>query len=352
MNAQTTNLPIPPFYQPRHAEEWGYRPDQQALFEAANVWRAQHNIPFAGNDTARMHLLIIDAQKDFCFPEGSLYVAGRDGRGAIADNQRIAEWIYRNLGAITEITTTLDTHFAFQIFFPSFFVDQDGSPLTPHRVIATDDVVSGRVQPNPAIASWLCKGDLVWLRRQIEFYCQELERQGLYSLYLWPPHCLLGSDGHALAGVIHEARLFHSFVRGAQSLVEIKGTHPLTENYSVLAPEVLLRFDGHPLAQKNTKFIQHLTAADTIVICGQAASHCVRSSIRHLLNEIRAQDPDLVKKVYILTDCMSAVVVRDPGGAILADFTGEAEQSLQEFADAGMHLVRSTDEVSDWLRRG
>ncbi|HEX5418316.1 MAG TPA: nicotinamidase, partial [Chloroflexota bacterium] len=51
---------------------------------------------------------------------------------------------------------------------------------------------------------------------------------------------------------------------------------------------------------------------------------------------------------YILTDCMSSVVVRDPDGVILADFTAEAEQSLQEFADAGMHLVRSTDPVADW----
>ncbi len=58
--------------------------------------RTQHNV----------HLLLIDVQKDFCFPEGSLYVAGRSGRGAIDDSRRIAEFVYRNLGAITDITTT------------------------------------------------------------------------------------------------------------------------------------------------------------------------------------------------------------------------------------------------------
>ena len=81
----------------------------------------------------------------------------------------------------------------------------------------------------------------------MRFYCAELEKAGKYHLYLWPPHCLLGSDGHALAGVVHEARMFHSFARGAQSWVEVKGGNPLTENYSVLRPEVLMRHDGQPL---------------------------------------------------------------------------------------------------------
>jgi nicotinamidase-related amidase len=158
----------------------------------------------------------------------------------------------------------------------------------------------------------------------------------------------MGSDGHALAGVIHEARLFHAFVRGAQSWVEVKGGNPLTENYSVLRPEVLLRYDGHSLAQKNTNFIKTLLTADVVVIAGQAASHCVKSSIDDLLDEIVAQDPDLARKVYILGDCMSAVAVPDGKGGFLADFTPQAEAALQRFAGAGMHVVASTTPIADW----
>src|SRR5690606_7128882 len=132
-------------------------------------------------------------QKDFCFPEGSLYVAGRSGTGAIDDNRRLAEFVYRNLGAITDITTTMDTHFAYQIFFPAFWVDEDERPLVAHRVITADEVQRGAVRPNPAVARWLCKGNYGWLRRQVEFYCRELEKAGKYQLYLWPPHCILGS---------------------------------------------------------------------------------------------------------------------------------------------------------------
>ena len=336
-------LPLPPHFDGADAARWAYRPDEGALAASAAAWRAAHAIRPAAADETRVHLLLIDVQKDFCFPEGALYVGGRSGTGAVDDARRIAELVYRNLGAITEITTTMDTHFAYQIFFPAFWIDAAGAPLAAHRVITADEIAAGAVRPNPAIARWLCNGNYGWLVQQVQHYARELERAGKYQLYLWPPHCLLGSDGHALAGVVHEARLFHAFARGAQSWVEVKGGNPLTENYSVLRPEVLTRFDGAPLAQRNAGFVKTLLAADAVVIAGQAASHCVKSTIDDLLDEILASDPALARKVYLVTDCMSAVVV--PGGP---DFTAEAEAALQRFADAGMHLVRSTDPITTW----
>jgi nicotinamidase-related amidase len=346
MTAKT--LPLPPFYRPEHAAEWGYAPDQQKLFEEAAAWRRAHELRPSASDRKNLHLLLIDVQRDFCFKEGSLFVAGRSGRGAIDDNRRLAEFIYRNLGRITNVTTTLDTHFAYQIFFPAFWVDADERPLQPHREITREEVESGRVRPNPAMARWLCNGNYGWLVKQAAHYCAELERAGKYRLYLWPPHCLLGSDGHTLAGVIHEARLFHSFARGVQSWVEVKGGHPLTENYSVMRPEVLTRHDGEALAQRNTQFLRTLLEADAVVIAGQAASHCVKSSIDDLLDEILVQDPALARKVYVMTDAMSAVTVPDGKGGHAVDFTAQAEAALARFADAGMHLVRSTDPIDGW----
>src|SRR6476646_5967804 len=291
-------LPTPTFYDPKRAAEWSYRPDAAQLATAANAWRAQHRIKPAAADETRVHLLLIDVQKDFCFPEGTLYVAGRSGKGAVDDSRRIAEFIYRNLGALTDITTTLDTHLAYQIFFPSFWLDKADQPLTAHRVVTADQIATGEVRPNPAVAKWLCGGNYTWLCKQVLHYAKELERAGKYQLYLWPPHCLLGSDGHALAGIVHEARLFHAFARTAQSSVEVKGGNPLTENYSVLRPEVLSRFAGAPLAQRNTGFIKTLLAADAVIVAGQAASHCVKSSIDDLLDEIVASDRALAKKVH------------------------------------------------------
>ena len=344
----TTPLPLPTFYEPRRAAEYAYRPDAAVIADASASWRKQHALRPAAADETRIHLLLIDVQKDFCFPEGSLYVAGRSGTGAIDDSRRIAELVYRNLGVLTEITTTMDTHLAYQIFFPSFWLGKDDAPLTAHRVVTSEQIAAGEVRPNPAMAKWLCGGNYTWLCKQALHYTRELERAGKYQLYLWPPHCLLGSDGHALAGIVHEARLFHSFARTSQSSVEVKGGNPLTENYSVLRPEVLSRFDGAALAQRNTQFVQTLLAADAVVIAGQAASHCVKSTIDDLLGEIAAQDPALAKKVYLVTDCMSAVTVPDGKGGYVVDFTAPADAALAKFANAGMNLVRSTDPITSW----
>ena len=341
-------LPLPPFYDRENAGRWQYSCDQSRLFVSATAWRKEHAIGPAGDDARETHLLLIDAQRDFCFPEGSLYVGGRSGRGALDDNRRTAEFIYRNLSAITNITTTHDTHHAFQIFFPSFWVDAQGEPLQAHREVTSDQVALGRARVNPAIASWLAHGDAADLQKQALHYCKELERGGRYRLYLWPPHCISGSEGHALAGAVHEARMFHSFARSAQSWTELKGMNPLTENYSVLRPEVLSRHDGTPLAERNTALLERLLRADALIIAGQAASHCVKSTIDDLLEAIVARDARLLRRVFLLTDCMSSVAVPDGKGGFFADFTPQAEAALARYAEAGMRLVKSTDPIDAW----
>lgn len=341
-------LPLLPVYDPANAADWGYVPDTAALARNAPEWARAHGVKPSAADATRVHLLLIDVQKDFCHPEGTLYVAGRSGTGAVDDSRRIAEFVYRNLDVLTDITATMDTHFAYQIFSPSFWVDEHGAPLEAHRVITADEVDAGRARPNPSVAAWLCNGNYGWLRRQVAYYCRELEKAGKYQLYLWPPHCLLGSAGHPLVGVVQEARMFHSLVRGTQSWVEVKGGNPLTENYSVLRPEVLTRFDGAPLAQRNTGFLETLLGADAVLIAGQAASHCVKSSIDDLLSEIVSVDPTLARKVYVMTDCMSAVTVPDGAGGFVADFTDQAEEAYARFADAGMNLVTSSTPIESW----
>jgi len=348
--AMNPELPEPGFFAAGNARRWEYRPDAAMLLDAAAEWRIRHKIKPAAADVYKIHLLLIDVQKDFCFPEGTLYVGGKSGTGAMDDNARLAAFIYRNLARIAEITPTMDTHFPHQIFFPSFWVDEAGRHPSAHTVLTTAKIQTGEVTPNPALAHWLCSGNLPWLQRQVFHYVEQLEQTGKYELYLWPPHCLLGSEGHVLAGAIQEARLFHAYTRGARGEVQIKGGHALTENYSILAPEVRSRHDGKTLAQRNTLFLKTLLEADAIVIAGQAASHCVKSTIEDLLGEIRAQDPALAGRFYILRDCMSSVAIPDNQrpGRFMVDFTPQAEAALQAFAAAGMHLVDTTMPMDTW----
>jgi hypothetical protein len=63
-------------------------------------------------------------------------VGGRSGTGAIDDNRRLCEFIYRHLHRITQICPTMDTHQLLQIFHPIFLFDEKGNHPTPFNLIS------------------------------------------------------------------------------------------------------------------------------------------------------------------------------------------------------------------------
>jgi nicotinamidase-related amidase len=341
---------VPPFFDSARAEDFAYDPDPAAVAEAARAWARERDLTAAAADREHTLLLLVDVQKDFCFPQGSLFVAGRSGRGALDDNHRLASFLYRNLGRVSSTVSTLDSHLPHHIFSPSFWVARDGSPLRPHRTLAAADIERGEVRPRRELAAWVAAGDYAWLERQVLDYCVQLERRGRYRLYLWPPHCLIGSRGHDMVGVVQEARLFHAFARHAEAAIEVKGTSVLTEHYSVLAPEIDTAHDGTPLGEASTRLIERLTGADRLIIAGQASSHCVKNTIEDLLRWIDQHDRSLARRVYVLEDCMSAVAVPDPSrpGRFLSDFTDSAQATLDRCREAGVRVVQSTVPIDEW----
>ncbi|MEG4574868.1 isochorismatase [Microcoleus sp. N3A4] len=332
-----TQLPIPEHFDHKKVSEVWRVPYQKRAAEAKN-WALKHSVQPAFRDKNRICLLIIDAQNTFCLPEFELFVGGRSGSGAVDDNLRLCEFIYRNLNAITTIAPTMDTHTAMQIFHPIFWIDEAGEhPLPAATSITLEDVQKGIWKVNPAVAHSIADGNYSALQKHALHYVQKLSDDGKYPLTIWPYHSMLGGIGHALVSAVEEAIFFHSIARNSQALFEIKGGNPLTENYSVLRPEVLDGPDGNSIAQKNAPFIDKLLDFDAVIIAGQAKSHCVAWTIDDLLNEILARDPNLAKKVYLLEDCTSPVVV--PG---VVDFTEQADAAYQRFAAAGMNVVKST----------
>jgi len=335
-------LPNPKFYDPdKMGKVW--RVGYEERFRDAKNWAEQYNILPAANDRFRICLIIIDVQNTFCLPDFELFVGGQSGTGAIDDNERLCDFIYRNLRIITEIDPTMDTHTVMQIFHQYFWVNDQGENPAPMTIIELDDVKKGIWQVNPAIAANLANGNYPLLAKYAAHYVQQLTNEGKYPLAIWPYHAMLGGIGHALVANIEEALFFHNIVRKAQTGFEIKGGNPLTENYSVLRPEVLNDDQDRPIAQKNARFIKKLLNYDAVIIAGQAKSHCVAWTIADLLNEIVTQDPKLARKVYLLEDCTSPVVI--PG---VVDFTDQGNEAFQKFADAGMNIVKSTDKIEDW----
>lgn len=336
-------LPLPPHYDVDKvvdAERWL---DYNGLMTAAVDWRNQQGLRAAQTDRVKIGLLNIDVQNTFCNPDGELFVAGRSGTGAVDDSRRLVEFIYTNLGRLTDISNTLDTHRAYAVFHPPFLVDDKGAHPAPFTLVTHQDVIDGVWKASPFMASALGT-NLMAAQAHLEHYTRALETAGRYALTVWPFHGLIGGKGHNMVPGVEEACFFHAIARGNQTHYEVKGTNPWTENYSVLGPEVLTTSGDKPLpgAQRNATFVKKLLAFDVLIIAGQAKSHCVAWTIDDLLNDIVQHDPALARKVYLMEDCTSPVVV--PG----LDYTDDADAAFDRFKNAGMNVVKSTDPMENW----
>ena len=330
-----TVLPIPPFFESKKVSEVWRVPYEERAKQAAD-WARQHGLGAAAASKKRIWLLLVDAQNTFCIPEFELFVGGRSGRGAVEDNVRLCEFIYRNLGMITHISATMDTHLSQQVFHAIFFIDKDGNHPAPYTNIQANELKPGKWKFNPALAqNFNITAD--YGQQMMIHYAGALEKKGKYALTIWPYHAMLGGIGHALVSSVEEAIFFHSMARLSQPEFEIKGDKPFTENYSVIGPEVTRGPKNEVLGEHNKKFIEALKQSDALIIAGQAKSHCVAWTISDLLDDINATDKSLARKVYLLEDCTSPVVVSS------ADFTDAANEAFNKFEKAGMHRVKSTD---------
>jgi len=335
-------LPLPPFANPKAADRI-FRVPYEERARDAREWAREHGIRDAVDDRRRVGLLLVDVQNTFCLPEHELFVGGRSGRGAVEDNERLVAFLYRHLDLVTEVVATFDTHSAVQIFHPAFWIDADGAHPAPHTVVTASDVESGRWRVNPAVEAAVAPRPGYDVQGWARHYVRRLDEGGKYPLVVWPYHAMLGGIGHALVSAVEEAIFVHQIARQSPARLEVKGRHPLTENYSVLSPEVTEDASGERIALPNAALVDHLLGFDALIVAGQARSHCVAWTVEDLLSAVRARDPGLARRVYLLDDGSSPVVV--PG---VVDFTEPAEAAYARFAEAGMNRVLSTVDPVDW----
>jgi nicotinamidase-related amidase len=334
-------LPVPAHFDPdRVGEVWRVPYEDRA--RDAPAWAEKHGLRPAAGDSFRVCILAVDVQNTFCVPDFELFVAGRSGSGAVDDSRRLCEFIYRNLGTITQIFPSLDTHQAMQVFHAIWLVDEQGNHPDPYALISHPGVEAGRWRVNRAVAEALGIG-VDYAERHLAHYTRQLAEGGKYDLTIWPYHALLGGIGHALVSAVEEAVFFHGVARYSQPQFQVKGDKPLTEHYSMLGPEVTEGPDGDRLGGMNTELIDRLLTFDAVVVAGQAKSHCLAWTIDDLLADDDARERRLAERTYLLEDCTSPVVV--PG---VVDYTDEADAAFERYADAGLHVVRSTEPIESW----
>jgi len=228
-------------------------------------------------------LLIIDAQFDFCNPGGALFVPGAE-----KDIVRIAKLIREKSSAIDDVIVTLDTHQILDISHPGFWIDAEGQNPLPLTPINFSEVKSGKWIP-------------IWEKEWVSLYLERLESQNQFTHLIWPEHCVLGTAGHALEPVLASALHNRARLSGRNHLTVIKGLNPFTEHFGIFEAQVPM--GGDPDTQLNEQLLSQLGEYDNILVCGEARSHCVATSIGQMIQYA----PELIPRTTLLTDCMSDV---------------------------------------------
>ncbi|HYO91640.1 MAG TPA: hypothetical protein VEQ40_08390 [Pyrinomonadaceae bacterium] len=261
----------------------------------------------------RIELLIIDPQVDFCDPQrGALYVPGAEH-----DMTRLGNMLRRLKDKIDDIHVTLDSHHFIHIAHPIFWKDSGGQHPPDFTTINRTQVEEGVWTPT-----------IPGMYRRALDYVRRLEQNGRYELTVWPPHCLIGSPGHAVFPELFAA-LTEWEARFAFVDYVTKGSNILTEHYSAVQADVPDPADA--ATQINTRLIQMLENADLVVIAGEARTHCLAHTVRDIANNFG--DDSFVSKLVLLTDASSDI----PG------FEAHAQSFMNEMVARGMQLSTTTE---------
>lgn len=257
-------------------------------------------------------LLVIDAQNDFHdIPSATLPVPG-----AVKDTERIAQFI-ANVNPST-IFASLDSHYSLDISHSAWWEKPDGSPVDPFTLIKADDIKQGLFTP---------RIDPV---RSLK-YVEALEANGEFSHFIWPEHCLIGSEGQALHPTFFAA--IREWMNKNLKWVNFinKGVNPYTEHFGIFRANVPLSED--PSTQVNQGVFQTLNSHDIVYLAGQARTHCVANSLRQMLQIA----PQLANKIVILEDGMSNVA------GLPNDFYTYVDGIYEEAIKQGVRVAKIKD---------
>jgi len=281
----------------------------------------------------KTQLIVIDPQNDFCSPdalakkgtpregdgvyEGTLYVPGAE-----KDMERLATMVKSFGQKIKKIHVTLDCHHLIDVAHPLMWRNSEGKNPDPFTIFGSKEIKDGVWSPI-----------FPHLRQKFIDYCEALETSGRYPLCIWPPHCLIGSNGNNVLPILFDALGDWEGSQNNNVDYVSKGSNPFTEHYSAVKAEVPDPQD--PSTQLNTRLIQTLMEADKIIIAGEAGSHCVANTVKDIADGF--QDDTYVNKMVLLEDAVSPVI------SPFVDFPAVQAQFIADMKARGMQTANTTD---------
>lgn len=216
-------------------------------------------------------LLLVDCQHDFCDITGSLFVPGAE-----EDMERVANFIKINGKNIDEIYATMDTHHRNHIAHAVFW---------KHKISGNEPELFHQIKEEEVGKIWVPKDPS--LLEHCKYYTHALKSEVQKCLTIWPEHCLVGTNGHALYDKINDALEEWTSDRFDRDIQFVhKGMNCLTEMYSAIKADVELKTD--PQTQENVALLDELEVAgldenSKLIICGEASSHCVNCTARDII---------------------------------------------------------------------
>ena len=302
-------------------------------------------------------VLIIDPQNDFSdvneldrTQPGSLSVPG-----ASDDYSKIIDFISTN--SIDEVHVSLDTHTTRHIGHPGFWdrVNVDGKQthadntdgltileINDKNVITGFNIISNtKTQYIPRMYDdesyeALCQ----YVYNYLHFF-KSSENKHQQLPWIWPNHCLEGTKGHHIAKELQT--FLNSWERSGHGIVKyhIKGQNNLAEMFSIFSAEkpvsvtesYILRSylytgqgvdisppTGSDTYRKTQKLInlettfnhelmsQLLGDNNRVFICGEAKTHCVKSSIIDLMEHAsKSSEPVNSSRIVLLANMTSPI---------------------------------------------
>lgn len=264
-----------------------------------------------------IQLLLIDPQHDFCDPSGALFVPGAD-----EDMKRLAAMVDRIGDKISQIRVTLDCHHEVDVAHPIFWINSLGENPEFFEIITADDLKNGKWRPFlPNLYDKMLK------------YVETLEAKGNFPLCIWPPHCLISEPGNNVYAPIRDALKKWQIRKPWNVDFVSKGSNIFTEHYGAIEAEVPEGND--PSTQLNTVLIDALIKADTILVAGEAGSHCLKTTVEQIADKFG--DDSYVKKLVLLTDATSPVI--HP----VIDFPTIQKKFVDDMVARGMRISTTVD---------
>lgn len=257
--------------------------------------------------------IIVDPENSFCHPQGELYVP----RSLIDMNNYLN--FMRPRAAAKKIGLLIDggdEHDFYQYFFQSWWTNQNKQKPKIMETISAQSITDGYWEPRFYPAETL---------ETVE----DLEARG-WQLNIWPYHTMRGTWGAKRVEIL-ENELQRIMRSGESYSFSVrKPIIPLRHFYSMFEPEVPL--PEHPYGYHSKSLLESLGLYQRIIITGEALSHCALETLMTLVRYFQ-HHPDILKKIFILTDCSSCIT----------GFEKNTWDKLEKVKALGVNVVKSTD---------